>query len=276
MPSPWISWLLMAVGLFVLGLALIVKTARREKILFLGLGLWLLLVAAILSPPAMRWLRPPVAVNPRPVAENSRQEGQPAPTDEAVQIIWPSGLPTEQAIETLPDYPIPTPQVTITPGKDGNLPDTSAVQRILIPALGLDTMVKYVPFDGETWLIAGLQNEVAWMGNTSWPGLDGNTGLAGHVTLRNGADGPFRYLENLKAGDEITLFTEKNIYRYRVTELEVVEQTDLSVIQPADRKELTLITCTDWDAYAKSYLKRLAVLADLDAVQPKADSVQGN
>jgi len=35
----------------------------------------------------------------------------------------------------------------------------------------MDTVVKYVPYDGLTWLIAGLQQEIAWMGDTSWPGL---------------------------------------------------------------------------------------------------------
>jgi hypothetical protein len=66
--------------------------------------------------------------------------------------------------------------------------DTSPVNRIIIPVLAVDKIVKYVPYDGFTWMIAGLQQEVAWLGDTSWPGLGSNTALAAHVTLRTGAE----------------------------------------------------------------------------------------
>jgi LPXTG-site transpeptidase (sortase) family protein len=140
----------------------------------------------------------------------------------------------------------------------------------MIPRLGLDTIVKYVPFDGYTWLISGLQNEIAWMGSTSWPGLGGNTALAGHVTLRNGADGPFRYLESLQPNDIITVFTEKNIYQYRVSNKIVVKDDDFSVVQPSDKPVLTLITCTGWNRELGHYLERLVVIADLEKVTPIA------
>jgi hypothetical protein len=58
---------------------------------------------------------------------------------------------------------------------DGKLPDTSPTTRIEIPTLDLDTIVKYVPFEGFAWLIKGLRSEVVWMGITFWSGLGGNT-----------------------------------------------------------------------------------------------------
>jgi LPXTG-site transpeptidase (sortase) family protein len=171
--------------------------------------------------------------------------------------------------ETLPDYPIPTPQVQSTPNDpEKEAPDTSPVNRIVIPALGLDTVVKYVPYDGLTWLIAGLLQEVAWMGDTSWPGLGGNTGLAGHVTLRNGAEGPFRYLGDLQAGERVYVYTEKNIYAYRVRGKETVDETDLSVLNQDTNNQITLITCTEWDAVSGFYKKRLIVYADMEDVEP--------
>ena len=112
--------------------------------------------------------------------------------------------PEAGSILTLPDFPIPTPVISITPAAGETLPDTSPVVRIVIPALFVDAIVKYVPFDGFTWLIAGLRDEVAWMGNTSWPGLGSNTALAGHVTVAGWGDGPFRYLEELPVGEVIT------------------------------------------------------------------------
>jgi sortase A len=148
----------------------------------------------------------------------------------------------------------------------------------MIPALGLDTIVKYVPYDGYTWLISGLQNEIAWMGSTSWPGLGGNTALAGHVTLRNGADGPFRYLENLQPNDRITVYTGKNIYHYRVRSKFEVSDDDMSVVQPSEQPILTLITCTGWNRELGHYLKRLIIVADLEQSVPivnQGGSVRG-
>lgn len=176
--------------------------------------------------------------------------------------------------ETLPDFPIPTPtlQSTQSPGKPAQ--DISPITRVSIPVLGINAVVKYVPFDGMTWLIAGLQQEVAWMGNTSWPGLGSNTALAGHVTLRTGADGPFRYLDELKADDQVFVYTDENMYTYRVQDMREVDQTDMSVVKPTDNSILTLITCSEWDSSSETYLKRLIVVSDLVNVKPLQASQQ--
>jgi LPXTG-site transpeptidase (sortase) family protein len=171
-------------------------------------------------------------------------------------------------IVTLPDYPIPTPILTVTPQPGEPEPDTSAVVRIVIPALLLDTEVKYVPYDGYTWLINGLRQEIAWMGNTSWPGLGGNTGLAGHVTVAGMGDGPFRHLDELPKGEVIILYTEQNIYTYQVRESKVTDDGDMSVILPSDNPQISLITCVDWDEETRTYLNRLVVIADLVRSEP--------
>ena len=192
---------------------------------------------------------------------------QSTPVDESSDTeFWVQYLTTEEP-EVLPDFPIPEPTFQPTAGPEENSPDTSPVVRIAIPALNMDTVVKYVPYDGLTWLIGGLKQEVAWMGDTSWPGLGGNTGLAGHVTLRSGGFGPFRYLSNLQTGDRVYLYTEENVYTYRVNEQRVVEETDMSVLQQTDGSTITLITCTDWDENTGFYKKRLAVSAVLDDIE---------
>jgi len=184
---------------------------------------------------------------------------------------------TPHAPETLPDYPIPTPDLgTVAqaeaeaPQEPGEEPaDTSPVVRIIIPALDLDTVVKYVPFEGFTWLIAGLKDEIAWMGDTSWPGLGSNTGLAGHVTLKDGSDGPFKRLFDLASGEEVILHTEENIYTYRVREGVVVGAGDLTVTEPSEVSQLSLITCTGWDSGKREYQERLVVTAELVKVEPQ-------
>ena len=174
----------------------------------------------------------------------------------------------EALIPTLPVFPIPSPTLSapVEPGQP--VPDTSAVQRIVVPALNLDTEVKYVPFEELSWFITGLRQEVAWLGGTSWPGLGGNTVLAAHITVAGMGDGPFRWLENLKDGDVITLYTNENVYTYVVKSQIIVEATDLGITQQTVNPQLTLITCTGWDPEIKIYRYRRAVFADLTRTEP--------
>lgn len=191
--------------------------------------------------------------------------------DENLPHLPASAFSTPEAIvpfATLPDYPIPTPILTQTPAPGDIGPDTSAIERIAIPAIFLDTIVKYVPYDGFSWMISGLREEVAWMGNTSWPGLGGNTALAGHVTVAGMGDGPFRHLDEIPSGEVVILYTEKNMYTYKVRENRITDDGDMSVISPTNDAQISLITCTDWDDASRSYLNRLVVIADLVRTEP--------
>lgn len=198
-------------------------------------------------------------------AEVAAGQGQAGSNPDALWNAFITPTPTR-----LPEYAIPTPTAIPTAITGIPEPDPSAVTRIQIPALGVDTVVKYVPFNGETWLIGGLRQEVAWMGDTSWPGLGSNTGLAGHVDLADGSDGPFRRLSELHPGDLVILYTEKKIYTYQVREQKVVDEDDLSVIAPTEFPQITLITCTSWDHVLRDYLQRLVVIAVLIDIQPLA------
>jgi LPXTG-site transpeptidase (sortase) family protein len=192
------------------------------------------------------------------------------PTTTNLPRLPASAFSTPEAVPivTLPNYPIPTPAITVTPMPGEQTPDTSPVVRIAIPAILLDTEVKYVPYDGVTWLITGLREEVAWMGNTSWPGLGSNTSLAGHVTVAGLGDGPFRHLDELTTGEIVILYTERNIYTYAVRERRVTDDGDMSVTKASDNPQITLITCLNWDQESRTYLNRLVVFADLIRTEP--------
>jgi LPXTG-site transpeptidase (sortase) family protein len=244
-----------ALGLALLGMTLLRRLKAWQRVA-LGAGGALLLAGILFIQPRLDqvWLpmvqsRSETHVRRRPAATQVAEASQP----------WPSMTP--EALETLPNFPIPTPQVTVTPGQPA--PDTSPVVRLVIPAIELEAVVKYVPFDGTTWMIAGLQQEIAWMGDTSWPGLASNTGLAGHVTLRNGTAGPFSRLSELAEGTQIAVYTEKKIYLYTVKLLREVDDNDLTVVQQTTGSKLTLVTCTAYDAEMKLYLRRLIVQAEL-------------
>lgn len=233
--------------------------------------------------PALATRQPPTATpTSRPTDTQTTEELQPPPTEtEAPAPVLPTVTidlsdlvdfhPTPTP-NVLPSYPIPTPTAYPTAGPGGVEPDATAATRLLIPSIGLDTVIKYVPFNGDTWLIGGLKQEIAWMGNTSWPGLGGNTGLAGHVDLADGSAGPFWRLKDLQPGDKIIIYTQKNIFTYTVREQRVVEDYDLSVVAPSEQPQITLITCTAWDNELRTYLKRLVVFATLLNVQPLAAS----
>lgn len=90
---------------------------------------------------------------------------------------------------------------------------------------------------------------------TAAPGQVGNVALAGH---RNTHGEPFRYVNRLRKGDEITLRTREGTFTYRVDQiLPVTSPRDTGVIQPVPRSivkpsygysragsYLTLTTCT--------------------------------
>ncbi len=173
---------------------------------------------------------------------------------------------TPEKVVTLPDFPIPSPTLIATPAEGQAPPDTSPVVRIEIPSLSMSAEVKFVPFENMTWLISGLREEVAWLGNTSWPGLGGNTVLAGHVTVAGLGNGPFRYLDQVPVGESIRLFTEQNTYTYKVREQVTVDETDMAITMPTVGSQLTLITCTGWDTDLKVYRFRRALFADLVSV----------
>jgi LPXTG-site transpeptidase (sortase) family protein len=271
--------LLMVVGAVLLILLVVWSKARNHKNrLWMTVGGALLLLVGFI-----------IAMTSSGMLSSNRlvQVTSQTPTSDGIiaqgQLVEPSAtIPPHQPasafstpdnvvpIVTLPNYPVPTPVLTITPQPGEVGPDTSDVTRIVIPIINLDTVVKYVPYDGFTWLITGLQQEVAWMGNTSWPGLGSNTGLAGHVTVAGMGDGPFRHLDELSVGELVLIYTEQNIYTYQVRESKVTDDGDMSVTLPSETPQISLITCVDWDQDSRTYLHRLVVVADLLQTEPLA------
>jgi len=68
------------------------------------------------------------------------------------------------------------------------------------------------------------------------PGDVGNAVLAGH------RDTFFRHIHSLKYGDDIYIQRSRKQYHYTVTARRIIEPTDLSVLQPSNTGQLTLIT----------------------------------
>lgn len=102
---------------------------------------------------------------------------------------------------------------------------------LAIPAVELVAPI----FEGTDELT--LNRGIGRIEGTADIGAAGNLGLAAH------RDGFFRVLKDVKVGDAISVETLHGTTHYRITELQVVEPTDVYVLAPTDGATLTLVTC---------------------------------
>ena len=82
-----------------------------------------------------------------------------------------------------------------------------------------------------------LNRGVGRIRGTARVGAHGNLGIAGH------RDGFFRGLKDIAVGDSIDLLTAAGSEAYTVSSIEIVDPSDVSVLQPTGEKSLTLVTC---------------------------------
>jgi|SRR5580700_7035308 LPXTG-site transpeptidase (sortase) family protein len=99
--------------------------------------------------------------------------------------------------------------------------------RLEIARIGISVMV----LDGTD--AATLRIGVGHIPETPEPGLGGNTAVAGH------RDTFFRALRRIQTGDSIAFETLRGSYIYRVSSVEVVDPSDLAILQPHQKPELT-------------------------------------
>ena len=124
-------------------------------------------------------------------------------------------------VQSLASVPIPTPG----PGQ---------AIRIRIPAIGVDAPV----VEGDGW--EQLKKGVGHHPGSANPGQRGNLVLSGHDDVYGEV---FRYLDRLKPGDEIIVYTADKAYTYIVTETHIVEPTDVQWLAPTSQPTITLISC---------------------------------
>ena len=111
------------------------------------------------------------------------------------------------------------------------LADGDVLGEIEVPRLGLDAIV--VQGDSP----ATLKRAVGHLSKSALPGEWGNVALAGH------RDTFFRPLRDIRLGDVITFKTQERSFEYLVQSIEVVDPTDIRVLEPLTGHDLTLLTC---------------------------------
>ena len=124
------------------------------------------------------------------------------------------------------------------------------------------------PFD-EAEYSKALETDVVHTKGTATPDMSGNVFLFAHSAVnfyeRNKFHVYFYLLSELKAGDEIFVSYEKNIYKYKVVDVKIVNKEEVKYLRDYDKQDtLTLMTCypagSDW--------KRSIVIAHRDELAP--------
>ena len=88
-----------------------------------------------------------------------------------------------------------------------------------------------------------LDYVVAKYRNSPSFGESGNVILAGHNNMKGSI---FRSLHKLKIGTIVEIQSDNKIYKYKITQREIVEPNDPNLLtQDLSKKEITLITCTN-------------------------------
>ena len=142
------------------------------------------------------------------------------------------------------------PADTRLPGRTASPPTSALIQpaavvalptaapgrasRLVIEKIGVDAPV--VPGDGDEQLRMGVGHRAG----TPGPGQVGNMVLSGHNDIYGQV---FRYLDQLDAGDLITIYSQGEPFTYVVKQRLIVEPTELSVLAPSQRPIVTLISC---------------------------------
>ena len=145
-------------------------------------------------------------------------------------------------------------------------PDKS-FERIVIPSLKINAPVIPKPYSELSWDLTNLGQDVALLGDIPNQTAANNVVMAGHVTVFDGSNGPFRYLWKLAPGDQIMLEEGNTSFTYVVRDQFLVYPEDSAVLEDSQTPQLTLITCTTWDEETLSYLRRRVIVADLVDVE---------
>lgn len=86
------------------------------------------------------------------------------------------------------------------------------------------------------------------------PYFNGNICLAAHNRGYN--QNFFERLNEVQKGDKVEYITKYATYEYEVTDIKIIEETDLTVLNPTEKDQITMITCI-----ANQRDKRLCVVA---------------
>jgi sortase A len=187
---------------------------------------------------------------------NALNPGEQTPSALITAVVLPSGhTPPVAGVEVRPNtseipehlqaimqtyenLPIPTP-------------GPQAARQMQIPKISVNAPVVM----GDNW--EQLKKGIGQHLNTANPGQKGNMVVSAHNDIFGEL---FKDLDKLQPGDEVIVITQDRSYTYVVTGTQIVNPTDVSVMDPTDDATLTLISCYPY----RTDNKRIIVTAVLD------------
>ncbi|WP_243057693.1 class F sortase [Nocardioides sp. SR21] len=142
-------------------------------------------------------------------------------------------------------------------------PEPGAPRRVLIPALGVSAPVMPVTAPDRTLVPPADPDRLGWWADGAKPGArEGSALIAGHTVHTGG--GALDDLEELEAGDEVVVRTDRGTVRYTVDRVRVYSKGRIAddatrLFSQDSPGRLVLITCEDWDG--TRYLSNVVVTA---------------
>jgi sortase A len=101
---------------------------------------------------------------------------------------------------------------------------------------------------------------------TPFPGVSGTVAIAGHRTTYGA---PFRHVDRLDEGDEVTVTMPYGDFRYEVEESKIVDADEISVIDRVKHDRLVLTACHPLYSAAQ----RIVVFARLVQTTPRGQAL---
>lgn len=182
----------------------------------------------------------------------------------SMAVVTPLGVQTDRT-EVVTELAVDSS----TSIPDPNLPPMAEPTRLVIDKLQIDTTIEHVGLDETQRMDVPKRDEnVAWYEYGPIPGEMGSSVLAGHYDSRTGGPAVFYDLDQLKAGDEITIYDQQGQSRTFVVSHSAYYKDAAfpidEVFSWASDRRLNLITCAGaFDQVANNYQDRLVVYSTL-------------
>jgi LPXTG-site transpeptidase (sortase) family protein len=164
--------------------------------------------------------------------------------------------------------PVPAGIPAATPTPELPPPSDAAIDRLVIPRIGVDAPVVVLGIDANGAMESPHGPwEVAWYDFSARPGFVGNAVFSGHVDYHDVGPAVFWNVRDLQTGDEVQVrLADGTLYRYQVTALESFE-TDAApvadIVGPTPNEVITIITCSGiFDSSVRQYSHRLVARAE--------------
>lgn len=161
-------------------------------------------------------------------------------------------------------------QVTKLPAQSVGNAYTASKLRIEIPSLSMDLPIVGIALKDKQFDVTWLGNNAGYLEGSAYPTWQGNSILTSHVTDANGKPGPFAYVNELSAGDQIYIHNNGFIYVYEVRESKLVLPNKITeLFKHEEDYWLTLVTCENFDTKSETFTHRRIVRAVLISIIPE-------